>query len=411
MPEVAISISAPAYDGFSWVREPDFTPPDKDGGVTASLSQAFSSARSGELKTLLGNFLEIIIGTVNATAGVVRLLSPDDQSLTIISSAGISRELQAEAVNFVGLDCEVSSTAALSHIVHATDITQCDYRQNCLYSSCRFQSRIVAPLVSSNSPDTYLGVLTIFFDIPREGASCVMNTVAAFADVMCATIEHARTNREVTRLERLAARQEIANNIHDSLAQTLTYGRMRVSLLNEAIQSRDVQVAEKYASDINDALEIGQKNIRALIADFRCEINHEGISIALQELARDFRERNNIALVYHNKLVDLELPLEHEIQVYHIVHEALNNIARHSGASHARLYVDERFGYFVFTIEDNGIGACTFTQVEGHYGMMIMRERAQRIGGEISFKSAPGLGTQVQLFFPEPTLDWRVVNE
>lgn len=411
MPEVTMSVTTPLHNGFSWVREPEFTPPDLDGGVSVSVSHEFASSRAGDLKSLLGNLLEIIIGTVNATAGVVRLQSPDDESLTVISSAGISRELQTEAVNFDGLDCEVSSKAALNHIVHATDIANCDFRRNCLYTSCRFQSRIVAPLESSNSPGTFLGVLTIFFDIPRASASCVMNTVAAFADVMCATIEHARTNREVSRLERLAARQEIANNIHDSLAHTLTYGRMRVSLLNETINSHDMQAARNYARDIDDALEIGQKNIRALIADFRCDINHEGISIALQELSKDFRLRNNITLIYHNKLVDLELPLEHELQVYYIVQEALINIARHSGASHARLHVDARFGYVIFTIEDNGIGACTFTQVEGHYGMMIMRERAHRIGGEISVKSAPGLGTQVQLFFPEPTLDWRAVNE
>lgn len=397
--------------GFSWVREPEFIPPDKDGGVSACLSQEFTSVRSGELKTLLGDFLEIIIGTVNATAGVVRLLSPDNQSLTTISSAGISRELKAEAENFVGLDCEVSGKVALDHVVHASDISKCDYRLNCLYSNCRFQSRVVAPLESSNSPGTFLGILTVFFDIPRESASCVMNTIAAFADVMCATIEHARSNRESNRLERLAARQEIANDIHDSIAQTLTYARMRTSLLSETIRSGNELMATKYVRDVDDALEIGQKNIRELIADFRCEINHEGISTALQDITRDFQERNDIVLEYHNKLVDLALPLEHEIQVYHIVQEALNNIARHSGASHARLFVDERFGYYIFTIEDNGIGACTFTQVEGHYGMMIMRERAQRIGGEIKVNSATGLGTQVQLFFPEPPLDWRAINE
>lgn len=404
-------ITITPHSGFSWVRAPEFTPPDSDGGVTACLEQEFMEARSGELKTLLGTFLEIIIGAVNATAGVVRLLSPDGQSLTIISSAAISDELQAEAENFVGLDCEVSGIAALNHVVHASDLSECSSRQNCPYSSCRFQSRVVAPLESSNSPGTVFGILTVFFDIPHDSASCMMNTVASFADVMCATIEHARSNREANRLERLAARQEIANNIDDSLAQTLTYARMRTSLLGEAVHSGDELMSTKYVRDIDEALEIGQKNIRELIADFRCDLNHEGISIALQEMVRDFSDQHDIALEYHNKLVDLELPLEYEIQVFHIVHEALNNIARHSGASHARLFVDARFGYYIFTIEDNGVGATTFTPVEGHYGMMIMRERAQRIGGEIKVKSAAGLGTQVQLSFPEPPLDWRAINE
>lgn len=396
---------------FSWVSEPEFTPPDKDCGASACLSQEFKETQPSELKALLGSFLEIIISTVNATAGVVRLLTPDGKSLAIISSAAISRELQAEAENFVGLDCEVMGKAALDHVVYASDLSVCSSKSNCPHTNCQFQSRVVAPLESSKNPGTAIGILTIFFDIPHESASCMMNTVVSFADVMCATIEHARSNREINRLERLAARQGIANEIHDSLAQTLTFARMRTSLLNDTFHASNELLHKKYVHDIDSALELGQRNVRELIADFRCELHHEGISIALQELAQTFIEHNDIDLEYHNKLVDLELPLEYEIQAYYIVQEALNNIARHSGSTHARLFVDARYGYYIFTIEDNGSGASSFMQVEGHYGMKIMRERAQRIGGEIRVKSTSGLGTQVQLFFAEPPLNWRAINE
>ena len=375
------------------------------------LKHEFSAPRAGELGTLLKTFLESIIGTVNATAGVVRLLSPDGHTLQIISSAALSAELQEEAENFVELECEVSDNATFGHIVHASDISTCSSRQNCRYASCRFQSLVAAPLEAPISPGIPLGILTVFFDVPREAASRVMNTIAAFTEVMSATIEHTRVNREAGRMERIAARQELANDIHDSLAQTLTYARMRVSLLLEAIRAGNELMSTKYARDLDEALEIGQKSARDLITDFRCEMNHGGLSAALQDITAEFQERNNIVIEYHNRLVDLELPLEHEIQVYHIVREALNNIARHSGATHARLFVDAGFGYYVFTIEDNGSGACTFTPVEGHYGVMIMRERAHRIGGEIKVESAAGLGTQVQLFFPEPSLDWRATNE
>ncbi|MFY9260996.1 MAG: histidine kinase [Gallionella sp.] len=355
--------------------------------------------------------MESIIGTVNATAGVVRLLSPDGCTLQIISSAGLSAELQKEAESFVELNCEVNDIATLGHIIHSSDISTCDSRHHCPYASCRFLSLVAAPLEAQNTTGAPLGILTIFFDVPRTAASQVTNSLVAFAEVMAATIEHTRINREVQRTDRLAARQDIANEIHDSLAQTLTYSRMRVSLLRESIRTGKDDLSAQYANDIDEALELGQKSVRDLIADFRCEINHEGLSAALHDLTTDFRKRHNIVLEYHNHLVDLELPLEHEIQVYYIVREALTNIGRHSGASHARLFVDAHFGYYVFTIEDNGSGACTFTPIEGHYGVIIMRERAQRIGGEIRVKSAAGLGTQVQLFFPEPPTDWRVASE
>lgn len=411
MQNKTIPIFEVGHSGFAWVREPSFTPPGNDGGVAACLAQQLSTPRAGELNTLLKTFLESLIGTVNATAGVLRLRSPDGQTLQIISSAGLSGELQAEAESFVELNCEVSDNATFGHVVHASDISTCNSRENCCYTNCRFQSLIAAPLEAPSSPSAPLGILTVFFDVPREAASQVMNTIAAFAEVMSATIEHTRANREARRIELLAERQVIANDIHDSLAQTLTYSRMRVSLLLEAIRTGNELMAAKYARDLDEALEIGQKSARGLIADFRCEMNQGGLLAALNDLTAQFRERNNIVLEYHNRLVDLELPLEHEIQVYHIVRESLTNIARHSGASHARLFVDAAFGYYIFTIEDNGGGASTFTPVEGHYGMMIMRERAHRIGGKITTESSVGLGTQVQLFFPEPTLGWRVKNE
>ncbi|MDZ4201533.1 MAG: histidine kinase [Gallionella sp.] len=399
------------HSGFSWVRDPDFTPPGKDGGIAECLRHEFAPARAGELGTLLKTFLETIIGTVNATAAVVRLLTPDGTTLQIISSAGLSAELQEEAESFGELDCEVSDNASLGHIVHASDISGCDSRQNCRYASCRFLSLVAAPLDAPSLSGSPLGTLTVFFDVPRAAAGNAMNAIAAFAEVMAAVIEHTRINRESRRMERLAARQVIANDIHDSLAQTLTYARMRASLLHEAIRACNEVMTAKYARDIDEALEIGQKSARALIKDFRFELNPGGLLPALMEITEEFRAHNDIVLDYHNRVIDLELPLEYEIQVYHIVREALTNIARHSGASHARLFVENSFGYFVFTIEDNGSGASTFTPVEGHYGVKIMRERAHLIGGEIKVESATGLGTQVQLFFPEPSPDWRAENE
>lgn len=395
---------------FSWVREPGFSPPGKDGGLDICINQSFAEPRAGELRALLESFLESIIGTVEATAGVVRLLSPDGRTLELISSSGLSKELQDEAESFSELDCEVSDIGKLGNTAHASDISECVSRPNCRYARCRFQSLIAVPLAPTSN-ESSLGILTIFFDVQHKAARGHMKTIVAFAQMMTTSIEHTRINREIRRSERLVARQGIANDIHDSLAQTMTYSRMRLSLLREAILNGNEEIATKYLRDLDEVLENGQKSARRLISDFRSEMNAGGLLAALNNITAEFREHNDIILDYHNRLVDLELPLEYEIQVFHIVREALTNIARHSGATHARLFVDSNFGYFVFTIEDNGSGARTFSPLEGHYGMMIMRERAQRIGGKIKVESAEGLGTQIQLFFPEPSADWRAVNE
>jgi two-component system nitrate/nitrite sensor histidine kinase NarX len=386
-------------------------PGSDDAGVAESLRHELVSPRAGELKTLLKTFLEIIIGTTHATAGVVRLLSPDGHTLQIMCSAGLSIELQKAAESFVDIDCEPDNIATLERVACAPCIRTYDTRQDCRHESSSFQSLVTASLEAPDHPGTSLGVLNLFFEAPREVASGTMNTVAAFAAMMGASIEYTRINRESHRTELLAERRVIANDIHDSLAQTLTFARMRISLLLEAIRTGNELAGTKYTRDIDEALEISQKSARELISDFRSGLNPGGLLASMEDLVLQFRERNSIVLEYQNRLVDLALPIEHEIQVYNILREALNNIGRHSGATHARLFVDANFGYYIFTVEDNGVGAHTFAPVEGHFGVMIMRERAHRIGGEIKVESAIGLGTKVQLFFPEPSPDWRSASE
>jgi two-component system nitrate/nitrite sensor histidine kinase NarX len=411
-PAKTTSASETDHTGFSWVRDPEFMPFGNDDARFAEcLRHELVSPRAGELKTLLKTFLETIIGTTHAAAGVVRLLSPDGHTLQIMCSAGLSNELQKAAESFVDIDCEPDNIATLEPGACATYIRTFDTRQGCRHESSSFQSLVTASLEAPDHPGTSLGVLSLFFEAPREVASGTMNSVPALAAMMGAAIEYTRINRESHRTELLAERRVIANDIHDSLAQTLTFARMRISLLLEAIRTGNELAATKYTRDIDEALEISQKSARELITDFRSELNPGGLLASLEDLVVQFRERNSIVLEYQNRLVDLALPIEHEIQVYNILREALTNIGRHSGATHARLFVDANFGYYIFTVEDNGVGAHTFAPVEGHFGVMIMRERAHRIGGEIKVESAIGLGTQVQLFFPEPSPDWRSASE
>jgi two-component system nitrate/nitrite sensor histidine kinase NarX len=250
-----------------------------------------------------------------------------------------------------------------------------------------------------------VGTITLFFLCPRqEIPSHALATVENFTKLICAGVEHNQHHRETRRTELIAERQSIANEIHDSLAQTLMYARMRANLLIESIRGGNELTAVQYAQDIDETLESCQKTVRTLITDFRCEIDPAGLLQALNVLAQQFTTRHGIALEYVNRVADLDLTLEFEIQIFHIVREALANIATHSNATHARLIIDSTSNDFVFTIEDNGRGGYTFTPIEGHYGMMIMRERAARIGGEIKIESSEGLGTLVQLFLPNSTL-------
>lgn len=403
-----LSIPAELSDDteFFWTSEPEFIPPDLDGGVDACVEQNFISQRASDLETLLNNFLETTLGLLHARAGVIRILLPDEQTLPIISAVGLSNEeLEMERVS--ELACEACNRDAFRHGMCATDIDDCETRQ-CSTPKRRMHSVISIPLEGRASADTLLGVYTLFFDKPQTTSGPAAQMAVNFADLLAGMIEHTLAGREARRAELLMERQSLANEIHDSLAQTLNYARMNTTLLREAVRSNN-GMAAKYVGDIEQAVEIGQKAVRALITDFRSEMDPAGLLHALQDLGATFRRRNHIVLDIKVRIADLDLPLEHEIQAYNIVREALSNIEKHSNASHARVIVDYVCGYYVFMVEDNGVG--TFSPTEGHYGLVIMRERAHRVGGDIRVESTKGLGTCVQFYFPEPEANWRTLNE
>ena len=200
----------------------------------------------------------------------------------------------------------------------------------------------------------------------------------------------------------LAERQSIANEIHDSLAQTLYFAKMRTSLLLDAMKTDNDLLAYKCAQDIDEALEGSQRTVRELVTHFRCQMDPKGLKYALEKLVRDFTSRTNIALEYNNEIEDLALSLEYELQVFLIVRESLVNVATHSGATAASLKVVFFNKQYQFVVEDNGDGVGNAAPVEGHYGLEIMRERALRIGGVIEVESLQGLGTRVQLIFGAP---------
>jgi two-component system nitrate/nitrite sensor histidine kinase NarX len=391
---------------FIWTRDPEFVLPGKNGGLDNCVEQEFTASRTSDLRTLLNAFLETAIGFIKARAGVVRVLLPDEQTLQVISSVGLTGE-ELEAERIVELACEVCGKDAFKHGLCSTDVDTCKGRHGD-QSDRQFQSVISIPLESRNSPEVLLGVFTLFFDTPQSSSGNASVMSIAFADLLSSLIEHIKSTREAKRAELLMERQSIANEIHDSLAQTLNFARMSTTLLSDALRNNNEVMATKYTRDIDEALETSQKSVRSLITGFRSEMDPAGLLHALQILAGKFGQQHGIVLDCSIRVADLDLPLEHEIQAYHIVREALSNIAKHSNASHARLIVDHLCGYYVFTVEDNGVG--TFSPVEGHYGVVIMRERAQRIGGEIKVESTKGLGTCVQLFFPEPGTKWRTVH-
>ena len=116
---------------------------------------------------------------------------------------------------------------------------------------------------------------------------------------------------------------------------------MRMAMLNNAIADGSLEQSGKYAGDVSQALDDAYGHLRELLVQFRSRMDPMGLEHALQGLACGFQERTGIKLRYDNRLTDLRLAPDKESQVFHILQEALANVARHSGATEASVRIEQ----------------------------------------------------------------------
>ncbi|HEA25816.1 MAG TPA: HAMP domain-containing protein [Ectothiorhodospiraceae bacterium] len=208
------------------------------------------------------------------------------------------------------------------------------------------------------------------------------------------------------RLALLEERGVIARELHDSLAQALTYLKIQVSRL-KALQGTDKQAALAPAiiEELRGGLNSAYRELRELLTTFRLRIDDSGLGVALISTIEEYAKKHPIKIDLDNQVDSHYLNENQEIHILHLIREALSNIVKHAHADHAKvaLYLDQYSNVHV-TITDNGTGIPDAAEKLNHYGLTIMRERAETLNGRVDITNNPGGGTQVALVFTPANL-------
>jgi two-component system nitrate/nitrite sensor histidine kinase NarX len=257
-----------------------------------------------------------------------------------------------------------------------------------------------------------IGVLNLFFSPGQEPPEGIRNLLQPFGLLLGLALENERLTRESLQARVAAERQSMAADIHDALAQSLTFVRMRMSLLHDALEETNTGAALSYWTDASDELRSVHGRLREMISMYRAGMDSRGLMASLAELVAVFHRRTGIELRFDCHVGDFELTAEQQLQVFYIVQESLANIGKHSGARHARLVIDRDGSDLRVTVEDDGRGPgdeildprLTGRLLEaGHHGLQIMRERAGRAGGRLKIGALPEGGTRVTLTIDSAT--------
>ncbi|MCW5636346.1 MAG: GAF domain-containing protein [Rubrivivax sp.] len=376
--------------------------------ASALLAALTAGLASGDdLAALLLRFLEPLAHIAGARGGALRLLDEQAAGLHLVGGVGLPDEVLA-AERVVDAGCGVCGAALSSHEPQWTDdLAPCTHRTTGHYfgEDCR---RVLA--VPLRYRGRTLGLVNLFFEQGRQPAEDVLALCKTVGELLGLALHNAQLERENLRATVLHERQALAADLHDSIGQSLTFVKLRLPLLHDAIDARDSAGAARLFEDVRQAVGQAHGSLRGLLTQYRTPPDPLGLDHALRQAAEQLRRATGVVLDLHNALPPHALAAEQEVQVALVAQEALNNIARHAGASRVWLTLGMTPASDVqLTVEDDGRGLARAadddaggSRSESHYGLAIMRERAARLGGTLQVAPRETGGTRVTLRFPPP---------
>jgi signal transduction histidine kinase len=193
-------------------------------------------------------------------------------------------------------------------------------------------------------------------------------------------------------------RTTIARDIHDQLGQALTALKLDVGWLQRRTQDEAlVRKLEDMARSTDEIL----RSVRRISADLRPGMLDElGLRAAIEWQAEEFAGRTATPCTVRSDLTDVQLERGLATNVFRIFQEALTNIARHASAKHVEIALGLEHGRLRLEIADDGIGVPEVGPRGRTLGILGMRERAWRLGGECTVKRRVPHGTIVTVVVP-----------
>lgn len=249
----------------------------------------------------------------------------------------------------------------------------------------RFQSRV-------------LGEVDLFYRLPVTLTTQDRDLYDALAGHLANAVENLRADALLREAAVSEERTMLARELHDSIAQSLAFLRIQIKLLRQALLTAQGNKVDSILNEVDLGLKESTNDVRELLVHFRTRTNVDDIEHALQTTLQKFEHQSGVKTQLEMHGHGVALPSDVQLQVLHVVQEALSNVRKHAGADRVQLIV-QRGPQWVFTVRDNGKGFDAQSQKvdDTHVGLHIMRERAERIGAKVTIDSEPGAGTEVRI--------------
>lgn len=205
-----------------------------------------------------------------------------------------------------------------------------------------------------------------------------------------------RQEKESAQLAYAAQRTQIAQDLHDSVTQSLFSANLFAEAGREIVEAGDTEGASHYFTRIGAVTQQALKEMRLFLYELRPpDVVDVGLVDALQKRLDAVEKRSGMEA---RLILDgtIHCPDEISDQYYRIAQEALNNVVKHAQANEVTVYLRAKNGIMGLEVADNGRGFdLTEARKSGGMGLKTMQERSKQINGEFEIQTAPNQGTKV----------------
>ena len=350
---------------------------------------------------LCRGFLTRLLAATGAAAGAVRLVSRESDTLHLFVHEGLPAGF-AEKENCLRRgECACGEAATRSvatiHMLGTRRLPLTLTLPHCVDAGFRV---IAAFPVAAQQQ--VLGVYNLFHREARETTSEERHMLETLGQHLGVAIENLRLASRDRELAIAEERSLLAQELHDSIAQSLAFLNLQTQMLRKALPEPDADETMRILDEIETGVRESYADVRELLVHFRTRIAEGDVLHGIRTLLARFEHQTGARTELRATGAAVPLAPDDQLQVMHILQEALSNVRKHAHATHVEVAL-ERGPDYAFTVRDDGCGfdaARVQDSTGGHVGLRIMRERAARIGGSISVQSRPGHGTEVRLHLP-----------
>ncbi len=238
----------------------------------------------------------------------------------------------------------------------------------------------------------------------KAGLPCPNETlIDNFVQILSRAVYYNRAQRQAEQILLMEERATIARELHDSLAQALSYLKIQVALLKRSVKNlpdeKAIAQANQVIAELDTGLSAAYTQLRELLTTFRLTIKEGSFGQALQEMVETLNEQTTAEITLKNRLSSTELDAHQQVHLLQLIREATLNAIKHAQADHIHIQCLDCDGKVTVTVSDDGVGFEHQDEKINHYGMTIMQERAARLHADLQIEASINKGCTVKLEF------------